>query len=260
MSSSLAGVLTTLLGGRAFAERYGEPPAAVVALHGWGRNRSDWSTTLQGYDALALDLPGFGATPAPDEGWSTTEYAEWLRECLDDAARQGRDRPVVVGHSFGGRVAVRLAATNPDLMRGLVLSGVPLLRPQTTASKPPIGFRAMRFLNKWHFISNERMEQERRKRGSADYVAAQGVLREVLVKAVNEDYGDALDALAGSGLPVTMVWGEHDSAATVAMAEQSRARIGANAELVVVPGSGHLLDDALVAALRSAIDQQAAGS
>lgn len=260
MCPSLAGVLTTLLGGRAFAERYGETPATVIALHGWGRNRSDWTTTLQGHDALALDLPGFGATPAPDEGWSTTEYAEWLRQCLDDAARQGGDRPVVVGHSFGGRVLVRLAATNPELVRGIVLSGVPLLRPQTTPSKPPFGFRAMRFLSKWHFISNERMEQERRKRGSADYIAAQGVMRDVLVKAVNEDYGDALDALAGSGLPVTMVWGEHDTAATVAMAEQARARIGENAELVVVPGSAHLLDDALVAALRTAIDEQAAGT
>ena len=67
MSSSLAVVLTTLLGGRAFAERYGESPAKVVALHGWGRTRADWNATLQGYDALALDLPGFGATPAPDE-------------------------------------------------------------------------------------------------------------------------------------------------------------------------------------------------
>jgi pimeloyl-ACP methyl ester carboxylesterase len=258
MWPSLAGVLTTLLGGRAFAERYGEVPARVVALHGWGRTRADWATTLQGYDALALDLPGFGATPPPDDGWSTADYAEWLRGCLEDSARQGGDRPVVVGHSFGGRVAVRLAATDPELVRGLVLSGVPLLRPQTTASRPPLSFRVLRLLNTWGLISNERMEQERRKRGSADYVAAQGVMREVLVKAVNEDYGDALDAIAGSGVPVTMVWGEHDTAATVTMAEQAQKRIGAEAELVVVPGSAHLLDDALVSALRAAIDQQVA--
>jgi pimeloyl-ACP methyl ester carboxylesterase len=168
------------------------------------------------------------------------------------------ERPVLVGHSFGGRVAVRLAARSPELVRGIVLTGVPLLRPQGAASKPPPGFRALRLLNKWHFISNERMEQARRKRGSADYLAAQGVMREVLVKAVNEDYGDALDAIATTDLPVAMVWGEHDTAATTTMAERARARLGSNAELVVVPGSAHLLDDALVAALRSAIDQQLA--
>ena len=258
MSSSLPGVLTTLLGGRAFAERYGEPPARVVALHGWGRTRADWNATLQSHDALALDLPGFGATPAPEDGWSTEEYAGWVRECLEDAHRFGVERPVLVGHSFGGRVAVRLAAKSPELVRGIVLTGVPLLRTQGPASKPPLGFRALRLLNKWHFISNERMEQERRKRGSADYRAAEGVMREVLVKAVNEDYGDALDALAANGLPVAMVWGENDTAATVAMAQQARARIGDHADLVVVPGSAHLLDDALAAALRTAIDAQAA--
>jgi pimeloyl-ACP methyl ester carboxylesterase len=255
MSSSLAVVLTTLLGGRAFAERFGESPAKVVALHGWGRNRQDWMSTLQGYDALAPDLPGFGATPAPETGWSTSEYAEWLREILADL-----DRPVLVGHSFGGRIAVQLAASAPELVRGIVLTGVPLLRPQTAAAKPAFGFRMMRTLNKWHFISNERMEQERRKRGSADYVAAHGVMREVLVKAVNEGYGDELDQLAESGLPVAMVWGEHDTAAKVAMAEQAQARIGASADLVVVPGSSHLLDDALVEKLRAAIDQQVANA
>jgi pimeloyl-ACP methyl ester carboxylesterase len=258
MSSSLAGVLTTLLGGRAFAERHGESPAKVVALHGWGRTRADWNATLQGYDALAIDLPGFGATPAPDSGWSTSEYAVWVGECLDEVVGSGGERPVLVGHSFGGRVAVRLAATNPELVRGIVLTGVPLLRPETAAAKPAFGFRALRFLNKWHFISNDVMEKERRKRGSADYRAAEGEMREVLVKAVNEDYGDALDALASNGLPVAMVWGEHDTAATTAMAERARARIGAHADLEVVPGSAHLLDEALVAALRRAIDDLAA--
>ncbi len=242
------------MGGRAFAEQHGEAPAKVVALHGWGRSRADWNATLKGYDALAIDLPGFGATPAPDTGWSTSEYAGWVGECIEDALGSGGDRPVLVGHAFGGRVAVRLAATNPELVRGVVLTGVPLLRPETAAATPTWGFRAMRFLNKWHFISNDLMEKERRKSGSADYRAAEGEMREVLVKAVNEDYGDALDAIAANRLPVAMVWGEHHTVAPRAMAERARDRIGARAHLVVVPGSAHLLDAGLVAALRTAIE------
>jgi len=242
-------VLTTLLGGRAFAERFGQGPAAVVALHGWGRSRQDWQATLEGYDALALDLPGFGATPAPDTGWSTAEYAEWVREILVDL-----DRPVLVGHSFGGRVAVHLAAASPELVRGLVLTGVPLLRPQAT-SKPPLAFRVVRALHRRGLVSERRMDAMRRKRGSADYLAAQGVMREVLVKAVNEDYTDELDAIRVHDLPIVMVWGEHDTAATTSMAQHAQELLGDAAELVVVPGSAHLLDPALATEIRAAIDR-----
>jgi pimeloyl-ACP methyl ester carboxylesterase len=252
MSSSLAVVLTTLLGGRAFAERFGESPAEVVALHGWGRTRADWDATLQGHDALALDLPGFGATPAPEDGWSTSQYADWVRECIADL-----DHPILVGHSFGGRVAVHVAANEPNILGGLVLTGVPLLRPPTASRRPPIGFRALRFLNKWHFISNDQMEKARRKRGSADYVRAQGVMREVLVKAVNEDYGEEIDRIASAGLPVKLVWGEHDSAAPVEMARDAHLRFGPHADLVVVRESAHLLDPGLATALRTAIDELA---
>lgn len=242
-------MLTTLLGGRAFAERFGQGAATVVALHGWGRTRADWQATLEGYDALALDLPGFGATPAPDTGWSTAEYAGWVREILSDL-----DRPVLVGHSFGGRVAVQLAAASPELVRGVVLTGVPLLRAQST-QRPPLGFRIARALHRRGLLSEERMEALRRKRGSADYNAAQGVMREVLVKAVNEDYTDELDAIRVHDVKVVMVWGEHDTAATTDMAGLAQELLGETAELVVVPGSSHLLDPALTKEIRAAIDR-----
>ena len=199
MSSSLAVVLTTLLGGRAFAERHGESPAKVVALHGWGRTRADWNATLQGYDALAIDLPGFGATPAPDSGWSTSEYAGWVRRVPRRGGRlrwrpAGARRPLLrrPGRGAARRDEPRAGARDrPD--RRTAAAAADRRRP-----KPALGFRALRFLNKWHFISNDLMEKQRRKRGSADYRAAEGEMREVLVKAVNEDYGDALDALASN--------------------------------------------------------------
>ena len=242
-------MLTTLLGGRAFAERFGQAPAAVVALHGWGRTRQDWQATLEGYDALALDLPGFGATPAPDTGWSTADYAGWVREILVDL-----DRPVLVGHSFGGRVAVQVAADSPELVRGVVLTGVPLLRSQPTG-RPPLGFRVVRGLHRLGLVGDARMEALRRKRGSEDYKAAEGVMREVLVKAVNEEYTDELDAMRVHRVPVAMVWGEHDTAASVGMARLAQELLGDTAELVVVPGSAHLLDRPLVQEIRSAIDR-----
>lgn len=247
---SLFAVLTTLLGGRAFAERFGTGPTEVVALHGWGRSRADFAATLQGYDALALDLPGFGAAPAPGTGWTTSEYAGWTAEIVGEL-----DRPVIVGHSFGGRVAVKLAAARPELVRGVVLTGVPLLRAGTTTSvKPKFSYRLARALHQRGLLPDERMEALRRANGSADYRAAEGVMRDVLVKAVNEDYAPELAAIRAHHVPVTMVWGEHDSAAPVEMAARAQRALGGGAELSVVPGSAHLLDAALIEALRQAVE------
>ena len=68
--------LTALLDGAVMAERIGTGTPAVLALHGWGRNRSDLVPALTGLDALAVDLPGFGASPAPDRAWGSADYAD----------------------------------------------------------------------------------------------------------------------------------------------------------------------------------------
>jgi pimeloyl-ACP methyl ester carboxylesterase len=152
----------------------------------------------RGYDALSLDLPGFGATPEPEAGWTTADYAAWLAEIL-----AGLDRPVLLGHSFGGRIAVQLAALRPELVSGLVLTGVPLLRRQGTG-RLAWQYRLVRTLHQRGLVGDRRMDAMREKYGSADYRAAQGVMREVLVKAVNESYDAQLAALGAAGVPVRM--------------------------------------------------------
>jgi pimeloyl-ACP methyl ester carboxylesterase len=239
-------VLATLLGGRAYAEKFGDGEPQVVALHGWARNRSDWAGTLDGTDALALDLPGFGATPTPPAGWSTLEYAGWLAQILDDV-----DRPVLVGHSFGGRIAIQLAATRPELVRGLVLTGVPFFRSRSH-SRPPLGFRMARSAHANGLIDDETMEKYRHKYGSPDYRATSGHMRDVLVKAVNEEYAVQLDTIARSGLPVRLVWGEADEISPLWMAQRAAQIL--DAPFVVVPNSGHQIDARISASLRSAIE------
>jgi pimeloyl-ACP methyl ester carboxylesterase len=242
-------VLTTLLDGRAFAERFGSGEPAVVAVHGWGSDRSEWTPVLAGLDvpgALAVDLPGFGATPPPATPWTTTEYADWLASILLDL-----DRPVLVGRSFGGRICVQLAAARPDLTRGVVLTGTPLYRSSAGTGKPQLGYRLAKSLYSNGLIGEERMERARQKYGSADYRAARGVMREVLVKAVNEAYDEQVEAMAAHGVPTRLVWGDSDETAPVWMAE--RAVEVLDTRPVVVSGAPHRLDGGLVPALRAAV-------
>jgi len=117
-------MLKSFAGGAIFGERFGDGPPQVLALHGWGRDRRDFNEVLGGLDAVAIDLPGFGASPEPAEAVGAAGYARMVAPVLDEF-----DQPVIlVGHSFGGRVAVHLAVLTPDKVRALVLVGVPLLR------------------------------------------------------------------------------------------------------------------------------------
>lgn len=239
--------LKSFAGGKVFARIYGSQPPRVVALHGWGRTGSDFDLVLTGLDALAADLPGFGSSPPPTERMGAAGYAEAVTCLLEGGPA------VVVGHSFGGRVAVALADRHPELVRGLVLSGVPLVRREAGRS-PSASFRILRRLHRLGLVSNERMERERRRRGSADYRAVSGVMRDVLVTAVNESYEELLARLR---VPVSMVWGDRDREVPVAVAERALELIrsaGVTASLDVVDGAGHLLPVEAPDPLRAAID------
>lgn len=180
---------------------------------------------------IAVDLPGHGASPPPTEAGGARWYAERLAAALEEHSLPAGGA-ILVGHSFGGRVAVCLAATRPDLVAAVVISGVPLLRPGA-GSKPVAAVRRAKMLNRWGILSDRRLEAIRRRHGSADYRAAEGIMREVLVRTVNEDYSDELALL---GCPVTMIWAESDTAAPVDMARRAADMVADDVDLILVPG------------------------
>lgn len=241
--------------GSLFATTHGTPPWRVVALPGWMHTVSDFDSTLDALPvgSVAVDLPGFGGVNAePPAVWGAGEYASWVDPLLDDPAL---DEPVVVvGHSFGGRVAAHLAARRPDKVKALVLAGVPLVRRNDRApAKPKASYRAARWLHRKGVLSDDRMEALRHKYGSDDYRNARGVMRDVLVKVTNETYEEQLRAVT---CPVELVWGETDDAAPVNVAEQAVAILGDKAMLTVLPGVGHQVPLQASEALRAAIERR----
>ena len=94
---------------------------SLVFLHGmWGGSRH-WA----GLDGLALDLPGFGVTPNPEQDFSPAFFARWVLERMPP-------RSVLVGNSLGGRVAVGVAELAPERVEGLVLVAPAGLTPPAT--------------------------------------------------------------------------------------------------------------------------------
>lgn len=226
-------MLKAFADGRLFGVASGSGRPSVLALHGWARTSEDFAAVVRGLDAVALDLPGFGATPPPPKAWGAAGYAAAVAEVLDDMATP----IVVIGHSFGGRVAVHLAAARPDAVAGLVLTGAPLVRrPGATARRPALAYRVGRALHRRGLLPEARMDALRRHYGSRDYLAATGVMRGVHVTVVNETYEEQLAAVR---CPVELVWGDDDAEVPVAVAEAARPFLHA-AMLTLVPGAGHL--------------------
>ena len=235
--------------GAVFAEAFGEGRPRVLALHGWGRRGADFKHSLAGLPALAPDLPGFGASPPPEEVIGAEGYADIVASLLDEFDRP----PVLVGHSFGGRVSVCLAARFPELVGPVILTGAPILR-TGTANRPPLPFRIARVLNKVGLLSDGRMENRRRQRGSTDYRAATGVMRDILVKVVHESYESQLRDVRSQ---VLFLWGETDSEVPVAVAHEAIGILrpgGGDIDLKVLDGVGHQLPIEAPEELRKAIE------
>src|SRR5690348_13516043 len=172
----------------------------MVFLHGWGGSRE----SLRGIATLfqhthrvhLIDLPGFGEAPAPPPDWDTIQYTDLVQQYLLERISGS---VILVGHSFGGRISVRLAARHLPQIRGVVLMGVPGL-PLPALSKARLRRLGIRWLRKLLIaarpIAGEQpVAWHTRTFGSKDYLAA-GPLRTILVRTVNEDLTESARTVA----------------------------------------------------------------
>lgn len=103
----------------------------LLCLHGWGGSKESFielRKALQGTDVdiFTPDLPGFGNEPEPLDVWGVDEYAEWVEEWL----KIGEGELFLLGHSFGGQIAVRLAMRGNLPIRHLFLCAPAAIRPR----------------------------------------------------------------------------------------------------------------------------------
>lgn len=209
----------------------------VVVLHGWGGRIESMAPAIDclrgSFRVVAFDLPGFGSSPAPRETWGTADYADFLRDAL---AGMGIERAHFVGHSFGAKASLYLAATYPQLVDKLLLVGSSGL-----TSAPSMKARAKRLVSKTARAAGKLGPPGRalkqavyRRLASEDYRNA-GEMRSTFVKVVNEDLSDLLGSVKASTL---LVWGTEDDAVPVTHARKMEEAIP-DAGLVLFEGAGH---------------------
>lgn len=172
----------------------------LIYLHGWGQNIEMMMPIAKPftdkYNVLIIDLPGFGLSDEPKEAWTLYDYADMVNFFAKEFKL---DSPILIGHSFGGKISICYALKYKT--KKLVLLAAPYDRKIT---KPTLKMKVFKILKKTPFASLAKKHM-----GSLDYRNASDMMRNVLVKHVNTDLKEEVKKIK---CPTLLIWGTNDEA------------------------------------------------
>lgn len=213
--------------------------SVIVLMHGWGCN----TTTLASIEAVVadtcrvinIDFPGFGQSQEPPEVWGVEEYTQVVEQLLD---RLGVESPVLLGHSFGGRVGILMASRRP--VSKLILVDAAGVKPRHSLKYYIKVYSFKTAKHTLRLVLGKKgaapvIDRLRGRAGSSDYASASPMMRAILSKVVREDLKAAMPSIKA---PTLLIWGDKDTATPIRDAHTMR-RLIPDAGLVTVEGAGH---------------------
>jgi len=207
--------------------QYGEGKD-IVLLHGWGQNiemmKPIGDNLCDRFRITIFDLPGFGESPEPPSAWTLDDYMIMLEDAIEKLKIK---KPIVMGHSFGGRLAIRYSSENN--IEKLVLFGSPL-RPEKDANN----FKTRMLKKAKNLPGMKRFAEYMKKHiGSRDYKSASPLMRQVLVNVVNKDLTSYTTKIKA---PTLIIWGEYDTEASIEDAKLMESHM-MDAGLIILKGT-----------------------
>ena len=219
----------------------GHGPETIILMHGWGCNHSTLASVERialdcGYRVINVDFPGFGQSEEPEEVWGVERYTNLIEHLIKELDL--KSAPVLLGHSFGGRVGILYSSRNP--VSKLILVDAAGIKPKRSLKYywKVYTFKAVKHMMYTVYGRDEaerRLDSRRAKAGSSDYAGASPMMRRILSKVVNEDLSDRLPLIKASTL---LIWGENDTATPLKDAQKMEKLIP-EAGLVSFPSCGH---------------------
>lgn len=177
------------------------------------------------FEVAGLDLKGFGDNAVMEQPYSLGDYVEEVKEFM---YKNGIEKPSVIAHSFGARIALKAASCDKDLFGKLVFTGAAGLKPKVTFRKA-VKKTVFSVLKK--FVPKEKLSLFY----SKDYNALSPVMRESFIKIVNEHLDDRLKFIEN---PTLIINGKKDKETPPYMAKRLKAGIK-NSKLVFIENAGH---------------------
>ena len=221
----------------------GSGEKTAVMLQGWGTNIAIYDSVAAAlndeYRFIQFDFPGFGDSDEPHEAWNVDAYTAFFCKLMQAL---GVEKASLIGHSYGGRVIIKLAASDdiPFEIDKIVLIDAAGIVPDKTF-KQKVNIKKYKLLKKFYFnkvveaLFPALVEEWKSRQGSEDYRNASPIMKQCLVMAVNEDERHLMPAIKQETL---LVWGNLDTATPIGDAHIMEKLIP-NAGLVVLENTGH---------------------
>lgn len=225
-----------------FTQEGSDTGQPLILLHGWGTDVRTWvplkpALLNAGFQLFALDMPGFGLSPAPSEAWGIPEYTNLTQQFVQ---KKQIERPVLVGHSFGGRISILLAAQHPELVSKVILINSAGIRIEPSGLKKFVGQIGSSISSLTKNSPASKLVQPLRRQyysliGAEDYINASDDMRETFVKVVMQDLREEAALIQA---PTLLIWGTNDTDTPLWTGQLLQETIP-HAELITLSDVGH---------------------
>lgn len=218
---------------------FGEGKPFLI-LHGWGSASDRWIAEAEiiakkGYKVIVPDLPGFGSSAKLEGPWRVNDYLKWLEDFTEEIKIQ---EFYLLGYSFGGAVAAKMAVRYPQRVQKLFLVASAVIRKKTTQKNVSAGAaKVIKLFSFLPFYSLFRKAVYKFIIRKSDYVYTEGVMKETYLNAISDDVSYKLSFIK---VPTVIIWGDKDQSLPLEDAKIINQKIK-NSKLIIIPGADHLL-------------------
>jgi len=211
-----------------------------LILHGWNSGSDRWIREAKiisekGYQAIVPDLPGFAESGKLDRPWTVNDYVRWLENFTAELKIQDF---YLLGYSFGGAIAAKMAINHPQRIKKLFLVASAIIRKKT--AKKDFSAKISKFIKFFYFLpyyAPFRKAVYKFVIRKSDYIYTEGIMKQTYQNVVSDDISYKLSFIK---TPTVIIWGDKDQFVPVEHAYAINEKIK-NSKLVIIPGADHLI-------------------
>ena len=223
-----------------FYEKFGNKKQVIMILPGWGDNRKTFYNIINNlkdrFTIYIFDYPGFGNSEIPNSDLDIYNYAEIIISFMN---KQKIKKPILIGHSFGGRISILLGGCYNIELKKIILISAAGIKPIHN-NKKNIKQKIYKILKKLSFLFSKKLKEIYLEKlisifGSSDFKTLPKELRKTFINIVNEDLSKYIKNI---NIETLIIWGENDIDTPISDAYKMNKLIQ-NSKLEVIKKATH---------------------